>query len=431
MPTPPTADLLLADLHSSLGDPAMSSMTFLNEVAERYPDAISFAAGRPTEAFFDVEEVHRCLDRFTKYLQDDQRLPPDAVRRTLLQYGPTKGIIAELVAGHLRVDQDIDVPVDSVVVTAGCQEGLFLVLRALKATPDDLVLAVCPTYVGLAGAARLCDMPVRPVHSGPAGIDLDDLDRQVAEARERGLRPRALYVIPDSANPTGISMDVATRHALLARARQHELLLLEDSAYSVFAGAQRLPALKSLDTQRTVVHLGSFAKTSVAGARVGYVVADQRTDAGLLADQLSALKSMVTVNTSPLAQAVVGGTLLAHGLSLRARNHREIALYGRNRRLMLDGLARRFGSDGEVTWNNPHGGFFLTLAVPFEADDSVLEQSARDHGLLWTPMSYFYPDGGGLRQIRLSYSQVVPHQIDCGLDRLADLVRVCRAGRSS
>ncbi|MFH8350206.1 PLP-dependent aminotransferase family protein [Streptomyces sp. NPDC018045] len=435
MPTPQTPDLLLVDLHGSLCDPAMNSMNFLNEIAERYPKAISFAAGRPTEAFFDTEDVHLYLDRYTTYLRDDRGMRPDEVRRALLQYGPTKGIIAELVCGHLAKDQCIEVPIQSIVITAGCQEALFLALRALKATSEDIVLAVSPTYVGLAGAARLSEMPVWPVRSGPLGIDLDDLDRQVATARHDGLRPRALYVIPDSANPTGISMDARTRRALLTRASQHGLLVLEDSAYSVYAGPTLAPSLKSLDTGRTVIQLGSFAKTSIAGARVGYVVADQLTSSGpdgatgLLADHLSVLKSMLTVNTSPIAQAVVGGSLLDHGLSLRARNHREIALYDRNRQLMLEGLSRRFGEGNEVSWNSPDGGFFLTLTVPFEATDEVLEHSAREHGLLWTPMAYFYGDGGGLNQIRLSYSQVTPQQIERGLDRLGALLNGCHHGR--
>jgi (S)-3,5-dihydroxyphenylglycine transaminase len=416
-------DERLADLHGSLADPAMHSMNFLNEIAERHPDAISFAAGRPTEEYFDLDLVHRYIDRFVDHLRVERGCTAQEARRVVLQYGPTKGIIADLVRAQLATDNGLDIPVESVVVTAGCQEGLFLVLRALAAGPQDVVLATSPTYVGLAGAARLLDMPVWPVRSGPEGVDLEDLTAQLAEARGQGLRPRALYVIPDSANPTGITMPTTTRRALLARAYDEGLLLLEDTAYSVFAGPQRQPSLKALDEQRTVVHLGSFAKTSVPGARVGYVVADQESpQEGLFADRLAVIKSMVTVNTSPIAQAVVGGSLLAHGMSLRARNRRETELYDRNRRLMTQGLTARFADRGDVRWNSPEGGFFLTLTVPFEANDEVLEYSAGKHGVVWTPMSYFYADGGGRNEIRLSYSQVTPEQIAQGLDRLEAVI---------
>ncbi|MGO4429752.1 PLP-dependent aminotransferase family protein, partial [Streptomyces sp. MCAF7] len=57
-------DVRLSQLHGSLADPAMASMNFLNEVAIRFPNAISFAAGRPSEEFLDFAEVHRYVDVF-------------------------------------------------------------------------------------------------------------------------------------------------------------------------------------------------------------------------------------------------------------------------------------------------------------------------------------------------------------------------------
>ncbi|MEU5612232.1 PLP-dependent aminotransferase family protein [Streptomyces sparsogenes] len=431
-------DMRLSRLHGSLADPAMASMNFLNEVAIRFPNAISFAAGRPSEEFLDFAEVHRYVDVFIDHLRRDRGMTEAEAKRTVLQYGRTKGIIHELVSRHLEVDEGISVSGDSLVITVGCQEAMFLVLRALRTGPQDVVLAISPTYVGLTGAARLVDLPVRPVRGGDRGIDFEDLGVRIAEARAAGLRPRALYIVPDVANPTGISLDLEARRELLRVAEAEDLLLLEDNAYGVFAGEGRLPSLKALDTGRRVVRLGSFAKTVLPGARVGYAVADQRVvdeDGGtsLLADHLSTIKSMLTVNTSPWSQAVVGGALVAHDYSLPAANRREIEVYQRNLRLVLAGLARRFPRGAErgprISWNTPTGGFFLTLTVPFRADDELLEYSAKEYGVLWTPMSHFYGGDGGYEQIRLSLSQLTPETIDAGLDRLASLIQECSATR--
>lgn len=75
-----------------------------------------------------------------------------------------------------------------------------------------------------------------------------------------------------------------------------------------------------------------------------------------------------------------------------------------------------------MRWNTPRGGFFLVLDVPFAADEKLLEVSARDYGVLWTPMRYFSTEDAAERQIRLSYSLVTPEQIDEGLERFAALV---------
>ncbi|MGC5334624.1 PLP-dependent aminotransferase family protein [Micromonospora sp. DT62] len=425
-----TVDLRVADLHPAVDDPALNSMNFLNEVAQHYPDAVSLAAGRPYEEFFDVAALHRHLETFRRHLADDLGQSPAQVHRTLLQYGRTKGIVHHLVARNLAVDEQLTVDPEAIVVTVGCQEAMFLVLRVLRADPRDVLLAVAPTYVGLTGAARLLDLPVRPVRGGPAGIDLTDLREQVRLARAAGLRPRACYVMPDFANPSGTSIGPADRRRLLDLAAEEDLLLLEDNPYGLFPASEsgRPPTLKALDTARRVVYLGSFAKTVLPGARVGYVVADQRVagadgTVGLLADQLAKIKSMVTVNTSPIAQAVVGGALLEHGCSLVAATVRERAAYGRNLGHLVDGLARRFPADiSPVRWNVPAGGFFVVVTVPFRVDDALLHRSARGYGLLWTPMAHFYDDGAPVDALRLSVSAVTPEQIDLGLDRLAALV---------
>lgn len=409
-------------LHGSLTDPAISSMNLLNELIDEYPVAISMAAGRPYEEFFDIRLIHEYLDAYCAHLREDRKLDEAGVTRTLFQYGTTKGVIADLIARNIAEDENIDAAPESVVVTVGAQEAMFLVLRTLRAGDRDVLLAPAPTYVGLTGAALLTDTPVWPVRSTENGIDPDDLVLQLKRADEQGKRVRACYVTPNFANPTGTSMDLPSRHRLLDVAEQNGILLLEDNAYGLF-GSERLPSLKSLDRSGSVVYIGSFAKTGMPGARVGFAVADQRmADGGLYADQLSKLKGMLTVNTSPIAQAVIAGKLLLNDFSLTKANAREIAIYQRNLHLTLGELDRRLGSCAGVSWNTPTGGFFVTVTVPFVVDDELLEVAARDHGVLFTPMHHFYGGKGGFHQLRLSISLLTPELIEEGVARLAALI---------
>lgn len=413
----------------TLRAPIFESMNFLNEIALEYPDAISFAAGRPYEEYFDVEDIHRYIGLFTAYLRDRLSGDERQVRRVLMQYGPTRGIINELITEHLSVDESIEVDPDAVLVTVGCQEALYLTMRTLRTCERDVILATSPCYVGVTGAARLAEMPVLSVPGTGTGVDLDALRFAVRRARASGQCPRAFYVVPDFANPTGLSLNLDERHRLLDVADELDLLILEDNPYGSFTdGRARLPTLKALDTRRRVVYLGSFAKTGVPGARIGYAVADQVVSrdpgAGLLADYLARAKSMLTVNTSPIAQAVIGGKLLANKGSLYEANAREIASYRRNLRCALDALAERFpdGSSPRVTWNVPTGGFFVVLTVPFLADDHALRSCASEHGVLWTPIHHFYADDTPRPQLRLSISCLTPADITSGIGRLAEFI---------
>ncbi|MFE1288256.1 PLP-dependent aminotransferase family protein [Streptomyces sp. NPDC058751] len=433
--------LSVTDLHASVEDPALTSMTLLNELAGRYPDAVSFSAGRPFEGFYDVDDLSRHLGTFRSYLQDEKGLAAEQVRRTFFQYGRTKGFIHELIARQLEIDEGVRVDPESIVVTTGCQEAMVLLLRTLVRDGRDVVLAATPNYVGFIGAARVAGAPLRDVREHDGGIDLEDLERQIRAARREGLRPRACYVVPDFANPSGASMSLADRIALLELARREEILVIEDNPYSLFrAGGSPLPTLKALDERRQVIHLGSFAKSAFAGARVGYVIADQpvtaaasREEPVLLADHLARLKSMVTLNTSTVAQAVIGGYLLENGCSLKRATAREAGVYRRNLATMLESLRRVFapspGTGQDVTWNTPEGGMFVVLTLPFRADDAMLEYSASRFGVLWTPMEHFYGGTSGFHQARLSFSVLTPEQIALGVERLGRLVQDQRAGQ--
>ncbi|MEU3650034.1 PLP-dependent aminotransferase family protein [Lentzea sp. NPDC034063] len=422
-------ELRISELHGSLDDPALRSMDFLNEVAESYPTAISLAAGRPSEQFFDVDSVGEHLQTFQQYLADVRGFDHARITRTLFQYGAASGVINDVVAKHLSIDEGIEVEPADLVVTVGCQEAIFLVARALRTDDRDVLLAVAPTYVGLTGAARLVDMPVIPVAGGPRGVDLDDLVSTVRRCRREGNRPRACYVMPDFANPAAASMDLDTRTDLLRMAEDEDILLLEDNPYGHFhGGGARLPVLKAMDGERRVIYFGSFAKTVMPGARVGYVVADQTVvnsqgKHAPLARHLASVKSMLTVNTSPVAQGVVAGKLVSHGFSLAAANERERSFYQDNLRLVLSRLDERLSEHNpQVSWNTPSGGFFVVLTVPFVADDAELVRCAEEFGVLWTPMSHFYDSRGGERQLRISCSGVSVPDLTDGLDRLCRYV---------
>ncbi len=425
-----TGVLHLADLHASLSDPLLDTMNFLNEITLRHPTAISFAPGRPYDGFFSTEQLIDHLRRYLKHLEDEGR-SPDAIRSLMYQYGPTAGQIRELIAASLLADERIDVPPEAVVVTVGAQEAMLLVLRALIAGPADVVLVASPCYVGVSGAARLLDADVVPVRERPDGLHPADVEAAIEAQVAQGRRPRAFYVIPDHSNPAGTTLPLPVRHALLDVAARHDLLILEDSPYRLVSPGEQLPTLKALDTGRRVVHLGSFSKTVFPGARVGFVVADQpvlgpdgRTRP--LAAELAKIKSMVTVNTSSLSQAAVAGALLAADGRLTALNAGPADYYGETMRLTLGQLARWLPVERRaalgVSWNRPSGGFFLAVSVRFAADNAALARCAERFGVLWTPMSYFYPGGGGERAIRLSTSYLTPAEIEEGTARLARFI---------
>ena len=118
----------------SVSDPVSASMNFLNEVAGRFPDAISLAAGRPFDEFHAVDDIDKHVQAYLTHLRE-RGLSEAQSRQLLTQYGRTNGHLGGLIARMLDVDEDIHVPDEAVMVTAGCQEAMVIALRGLCAGP--------------------------------------------------------------------------------------------------------------------------------------------------------------------------------------------------------------------------------------------------------------------------------------------------------
>lgn len=416
-------------LKSCFRDPLLEVMNFLNEVVLRYPGAVSFAPGRPSERHFDVERSLGLAPLYVEHRAAATGWPPLAVWNDLGQYNKTNGIINDLIARQLELDEGVQARPESIVVTHGCQEGMTILLLGLFDPATEVLLVSDPTYIGITGLAAILGIEMVPVATGEDGLDPAVVAAAIDQVVATGKRPRALYDIPDFNNPLGTRMPLAARHALLALLRERGVFLFEDNPYGMFSyDGEPLPTIKSLDRDGVVIYMGSFAKTLYPGLRTGYLVCDQEVIAEdgtrtSLARELSKVKSLTTVTTSPLVQAVVGALLLENGGSLRRVVDGKLPFYRGNRDRMVACLEKELGGLDGVRWNRPEGGFFLTVWVPFDFDDDCLTVCARDYGVIVCPMSYFSLSGGRERQVRLSFSYVTDEQIEEGIARFARFVR--------
>jgi (S)-3,5-dihydroxyphenylglycine transaminase len=412
-----------------LADPSLDVMNFLNEVVLRYPDAVSFAPGRPSEQFFDVERSLGEASLWVESRAASLGLGARAVWNDIGQYNKTNGIINDLVVRQLAADEGITASPESVIVTTGCQEGMLILLLGLIDPAEDALLVSDPAYIGVPGLSRIMGLTVIPVPTGEGGLEPEAVRRGIAEARRLGRRPRALYDVPDFNNPLGTRIPVQTRAELLDLAQEEGMLLWEDNPYGMFSyDGPPLPTLKALDRHGVVIYMGSFSKTLFPGLRLGYLVADQTVvlPSGKrvpLAAELSKVKSLTTVNTSTVVQAIAGGILLETGGSLRPLMDAKLPFYRANRDRMVAALEQALGGVEGVRWNRPEGGFFLTLNLPFDFTDGDLTACARDYGVIVCPMRFFALTPGRERQVRLSFSYVDGEQIAEGISRLARFVR--------
>ncbi|MGA8474520.1 MAG: PLP-dependent aminotransferase family protein [Candidatus Cybelea sp.] len=404
-------------------------MNFLSEIALEFPDAISFASGRPAEELFDLDGWIASLADYRRRFAALEGMEDYQASRRFAQYGRTAGLINDLISAHLRNDHLLTCPAERIIVTSGCQEAIALCLQALCKSAEDVVLAMNPTYIGLTGAADFCGISLIPVNA-----DRDE-DRALAVLRAlegvlaARLRPRALYVVPDFDNPTGIVLSSAERSALVEICADHGVVILEDNPYGMFRfEGDEVPTMASFDRSGCVLYLGTFSKTLCPSLRVGFVALPatlfgEKNAVENLRVEIGERKSFLTVNTSQLNQAIVGGVLLKEGLTLQPLVKPATALYRKNRDVMIHALQRRLGSaSGDVNWNHPEGGFFISLRLPFSFRRKEVLECARSAKVLVSPMSFFALDESHDKSIRLSFSNVSVDEIAEGVRRFGTFV---------
>jgi len=405
-------------------------MNFLNEIAEKHPNAISFASGRPAEQFFDLKNSGEHISRFIQYFSKHSRLGIDAAFNRLAQYGRTNGIINSLIARQVANDEKINCTENQVIVTAGCQEAMDLCLTTLCSECNDVVLARTPTYIGITGVADLNGIPLIPFQCNKPEEFLTALQAAVVSSEKCGQRPRALYLIPDFDNPTGTSLPLETRKEIIEFCAHRGIVILEDNPYGLFRFEETaIPTMFALDHHGCVIYLGTYSKTICPALRIGYAILPEclfgeKEKTASLMEQISQAKSFGTVNTSQFAQAIVGGVLLKEEFSLERITARATQFYRTNRDALIAALEKEFKhSESDVCWNVPAGGFFLTVSVPFSFGHQEADICARDYEVLVMPLAFFALNDVEHKEVRLAFSNSSPELISEGISRFGRFVR--------
>lgn len=368
-----------------------SAIREILKVTER-PEVISFAGGLPSPATFPVAAMEQAVARI---FADN----PQAA----LQYAATEGYmpLREFIAKRHNVD------VERVLITTGSQQALDLIAKVMI-DPGSPVLVETPSYLGALQAFSLFE----PEFVSVPGDDKSLLPEALTPELTAGAR--FLYALPNFQNPTGRRMPLERRQALVARARELGVLLVEDDPYGELSyHGDQLPSLLSMNPDG-VIYMGSFSKILAPGLRLGFVIAPPDLHFKLCqAKQASDLHTPSF--TQRLAYEVVrDGLLDTHIPTIRT-------LYAAQCQAMLDSLGRHMPEG--VTWNAPEGGMFIWMELPEGLDSMEILQEAVKRNVAYVPGAPFYASNPRRNALRLAFVTVAPERIEQGVAILGTLFR--------
>jgi 2-aminoadipate transaminase len=312
--------------------------------------------------------------------------------------------LREWIADSLSVNGAKILP-EQVLMTSGSQQVLDLLGKVLV-DEGSKVLVETPSYLGALQAFSVYRPQFVSVPTDDHGLIPEALAPFAQGAR-------LLYSLPNFQNPTGRTLSIDRRMALVETCARLGLPLIEDDPYGALSyRGEPLPKMVTMNPGG-VVYMGSFSKVLTPGIRLGYAVAPLP-----LVGKLEQAKQAADLHTAQLTQMVVhevvkDGFLDSHIPTIRK-------LYADQCQAMLSALTEFFPAG--ASWTRPEGGMFIWVTLPRQIDSMKLLEEAVAQNVAFVPGAPFYANTVEHNTMRLSFVTVSPEKIREGVAILGKLI---------
>jgi DNA-binding transcriptional MocR family regulator len=380
---------------------SVSEVRALFAVVSR-PEVVSLAGGMPYVSALPKELLAKSYDSMM------------AKKGNLaIQYGGGQGDaeLREQIRDIMALE-GINASPDDLVVTTGSQHALDLV-AGLFLDKDDVVLAEGPSYVGAIGIFRHYQAHIEHVYTDDDGISPEALQEAIDRMKAQGRRIKFLYLVPNFANPSGVTLAKERRPKIVEICQREHILILEDNPYGLLYFDKPVPdALRTMD--ENVIYLGSFSKILAPGFRVGYVLAPPALRDKIILAQESAL-----LCPSMFSQMMISEYLAIADWRKQVDTFRGV--YRERKDAALDAM-REYLPNLKTT--QPDGGFYLWVTLPNQVDSKAMLPLAVKELVAYTPGTAFFGDGTGQQHLRICYSYPTPENVKVGIKRLASVINL-------
>jgi GntR family transcriptional regulator/MocR family aminotransferase len=325
-----------------------------------------------------------------------------------LHYGDPRGepALRDVLAAYLRRVRAADARADQVVVCAGFQQGLTIVLRTLARRGLTRVACEDPGSIGtISGVVAAAGGETVPVPVDDLGIDVDALSASGA---------RVAVLTPAHQWPTGVVLAAERRHELIAWARERDGIVVEDDYDSEFRyDRDPVGSMQGLAPDR-VVTLGTVSKSLAPALRLGWAVVpvalvDDVAEAKRVAD-----RSTPGIDQLALAALIESGRFDRHLRRMRAE-------YSARRDALVEALAEHAP---RVRVTGLAAGFHAVAHLPEGADEADVAERARALGVAVYGMQGLHstPDLPRPPRLVLGFGNLGTRAIREGIRTIAELL---------
>jgi aspartate aminotransferase len=274
--------------------------------------------------------------------------------------------------------------IDQVIVTAGSQESLYLILRTLVAEGDEVLIPnpgfiPYPTIVGMVGGRAVrYHLPAATDFS----FDIDDFKSKLSE------RTRVVICISPS-NPTGRVLSAADLRAMAdaVTASGSNAFIVSDEIYRELYYTAECPPSISEFYPRTIIVSGLSKSMRMTGWRIGWLAGDADVMRAALV-----LHGYVVTCASSISQKAALAAWTDEAAAARAEYR---AIFHRRR----DHLLALLRNDLGLRCVTPEGAFYTMVETSAYGDEMQVAEAGLEHGVVTIPAAAFGDESRGFLRI--------------------------------
>jgi len=307
--------------------------------------------------------------------------------------GPT-GLpqLREAIAADLNKEYGLDYTAGEIVVTAGVQESITLLMLGLVA-PGDEVLLTSPRFTTYDTAVHMVGGIPIPVPT----FEKDDFSLDVAEIEKRITPKTKMFVLVSPNNPTGAVTPPDMIRKIAELAVKHDILIVSDEIYAkiIYEGNEHLSIATLPGMKERTITLNGFSKTyAMTGWRVGYLAAP----ADFVA-KMTEPRHTLSINTCTISQFAALAAVTGPQEPILAM----IAEYAERRAYLMQAL-----TEMGLTYGHPGGAFYIYTNISSTGMEiaDFCEKLLRETGVMLFPGTMFGDESG--HYIRISFLQPLP-----------------------
>lgn len=326
-----------------------------------------------------------------------------------LAHSPPQGMPAlrRAIADYVNLERGAQASPEQVLVLTSSQQAMALCAQVLL-DPGDTIAIEDPVYPGARKAFEAGGLRTAP-------IPLDAQGMQVALLQALSPAPKAVFLTPSHQFPTGVTLALERRLAVIEWARRQQAWIIEDDYDSEFHYAGKpMACVQGLDRHGRTIYIGTFTKSLFPGLRIGYMVLPPA-----LVAPMTVARTLLDGHSAPLPQLTLARFMEAGHFGAHVRAMR--AVYA-DRRDVLARLLRRHLGD-MLTPQVPAGGMQLPCLLADELSETVLiARAARQQieltGL--TPLHQLTPAAPG---VLMGFAAYAPREMQAAIKLLSSAWR--------